>query len=191
MEEEIPTHIFTSSACFMQFSQQQENSSKRQTVLQKINQQLSLGAMMLHDRPSSLTEAAAWCSIINSLKKAQLTWIKCLYLLLSSMLRFPHNPPASSGSPSGSGDFCPFCCSRDVSFLHMMLSSANFKGFKGPLWPCPYNFQQSVWAMSLSLCNTCLCSICSTFTYYSLQILVTLPAVIAPGIILNYLCCHK
>lgn len=36
MEEEIPTHIFTSSAFFMQFSQQPENSSERRAVLQKL-----------------------------------------------------------------------------------------------------------------------------------------------------------
>lgn len=134
---------------FMQFPQQTENSSERQTVLKEINHlQLSVGAMMLHDRSSSLTEAAAWCSIINSCK-AELNWIKCLYLLLSSKHRLPHNPPASSGSVNG--DFCPFFCSSDLSFLHMMLSSANFKRYQGPLWPCPYHFQQSVSAVSLSL----------------------------------------
>lgn len=152
--------------------------------------------MMLHDRSSSLTEAAAWCSIINSCK-AQLNWIKCLYLLLSSKHRLPHNPPASSGSVSGCGDSCPFCCSSDLSFCtwcqFQWIFSTNFKGHQGAIWPCP-SLSFSATGVSnepFPLCNKCLYSVCSTLAYYNLQILVTLPAVIAPGISLNYLCCHE
>lgn len=145
--------------------------------------------MTLHDRSSSLTEAVAWCSIIN-LCKAELNWkIKCLYLLLSSKHRLPHNPPASSGSVSGSGHFCPFCCFSDLFLFAHDAAQCQFQGISGSTLTLFLWFSAiCVSSEPFPQCNKC---VRSTFAYYNLQILITLPAVIAPGIILNYLCCHK